>query len=64
MPDQRPIDRPATMTPDEVSVCLAALDNSPPDHDPYTRLAWRPAWSIRSQKGAWAAFLAMIRDPR
>ena len=26
-----------------------------------TRLAWRPAWAIRSRRGAWAAFRTMFR---
>ena len=36
----------------------------PPDPAKATRLAWRPAWSIRSRRGAWAAFLAMFRRGR
>ncbi|WP_193186459.1 hypothetical protein [Nisaea sediminum] len=28
------------------------------------RLAWRPAWAIRSRKGAWADFLALFRRVR
>jgi len=29
--------------------------------DPLTRLAWRPAWSIRSRRGALAPFLDLFR---
>ncbi len=31
------------------------------DWDKVTRLAWRPAWAIRSRRGALAAFLDMFR---
>ena len=29
--------------------------------DPLTRLAWRPAWSIRSRRGALKPFLDLLR---
>ena len=32
-----------------------------PGEDPLTRLAWRPAWSIRSRRGALAPFLDLSR---
>lgn len=31
------------------------------DWDKTTRLAWRPAWAIRSRRGSVAPFLSMIR---
>ena len=31
------------------------------DWNKVTRLAWRPAWAIRSRRGAWAAFREMFR---
>ena len=31
------------------------------DWNKVTRLAWRPAWAIRSRRGAWAAFREMLR---
>lgn len=30
------------------------------DWDAATRLAWRPAWAIRSRRGAWAPFAEML----
>ena len=32
------------------------------DWDKVTRLGWRPAWAIRSRRGALAPFLKMIRS--
>lgn len=31
------------------------------DWDKATRLAWRPAWAIRSRRGAWKALRALFR---
>ena len=31
------------------------------DWDKSTRLAWRPAWAIRSRRGAWSAFRDWLR---
>lgn len=31
------------------------------DWDKVTRLAWRPAWAIRSRRGAWATLREMFR---
>ena len=31
------------------------------DWDKVTRLAWRPAWAIRSRRGAWSAVKALFR---
>ena len=31
------------------------------DWDKATRLAWRPAWAIRSRRGAWSALKALFR---
>ena len=55
--------RPATMTPDEVAKTLQAWRNGTRtnDEDPFTRLGWRPAWSIRSRRGAWEPFVEMVR---
>jgi hypothetical protein len=30
------------------------------DWDKATRLAWRPAWAIRSRRGAWGAFRVFL----
>jgi len=32
------------------------------DWDKATRLAWRPAWAIRSRRGSIAPFLSMLRQ--
>ncbi|MBY8974290.1 hypothetical protein KHP62_00625 [Rhodobacteraceae bacterium NNCM2] len=55
--------RQATMTGAEVRLSLDQLDlpADQRDHDPMTRLAWRPAWSIRSRRGALGPFLDLIR---
>lgn len=54
--------RPAQMTRDEVAKALAALDEGAEDPQAIrARLAWRPAWAIRSRRGALKAFLAMFR---
>ena len=49
--------RPATLYGRDVDAELARSDQ---DWDAVMRLAWRPAWSIRSRRGAWAAFADMI----
>lgn len=53
----------ATLTPAEVRRALAQWEDgaAPPGEDPLTRLAWRPAWSIRSRRGALAPLLALFR---
>ena len=59
---------------------LAGLEPDPPDRarpngtladtdgqldwDKATRLAWRPAWAIRSRRGAWAALVEVFRGRR
>ncbi len=55
--------RAATLSATEVRRALDLLAHraAPPGEDPLTRLAWRPAWSIRSRRGALAPFLALIR---
>ncbi|MEM8793334.1 MAG: hypothetical protein AAGE80_17055 [Pseudomonadota bacterium] len=51
-------ERPATMSSEEVAEVLprVAADTVPEGEDAFTRLAWRPAWSIRSRRGAFRAF--------
>lgn len=53
----------ATMSAAEVRRSLDQLrtEKSGGDEDPVTRLAWRPAWSIRSRRGAWRPFLDLFR---
>ena len=59
---EREAHRPATM-PDAEARRLAEEANALPyDPDRATRLAWRPAWSIRSRRGAWAAFREFLRS--
>jgi len=54
--------RPAQMSPDEVATALAVLDRGEGDAQAIrARLAWRPAWAIRSRRGALAAFIALFR---
>ena len=54
--------RPAQMSRDEVAKALAALEDGADDPQAIrARLAWRPAWAIRSRRGALKAFLAMFR---
>ena len=52
----------------EVAAALHRLDDARRDPEAHaaraeeaTRLAWRPAWAIRSRKGALRAFLEMFR---
>ncbi|MEM7268528.1 MAG: hypothetical protein AAF401_04660 [Pseudomonadota bacterium] len=49
------------MSEDEVRTALAAIAEGDDVLTHRARLAWRPAWSIRSRKGAWAAFLDMLK---
>lgn len=55
--------RTATLSAAEVrrALDLLARRAAPPGEDPLTRLAWRPAWSIRSRRGALAPLLALFR---
>ena len=61
---EAPRQRPATMTPDEVDETLQAYRDGTEANgeDPFTRLGWRPAWSIRSRRGAWGPFAEMVRE--
>ena len=61
IPSQPP--RAATLSPAEVRRALDLLARcaAPLGEDPLTRLAWRPAWSIRSRRGALAPFLDLFR---
>ena len=55
------------MTQREIESALAridALDAGEERTRNMTRLAWRPAWAIRSRKGALAALFAMFRTPK
>ena len=55
--------RPAQMSSDEVAMALAVHDRN--DEEALAiraRLAWRPAWAIRSRRGALKAFLEMFRS--
>ena len=47
----------------EVRLLVAALEETRGDEwrSGAARLAWRPAWAIRSRRGALSAFLAMVR---
>lgn len=47
------------MSPEEVANAVISFEKG--KRDEAVRLAWRPAWAIRSRKGAWAAFWAMLR---
>lgn len=51
------------LSEDQVGAIVAALDQAEGDRqrDLMTRLAWRPAWAIRSRRGAWRAFLSLLR---
>lgn len=51
------------MAPGEARQVAERLNvaRGPLDLDGATRLAWRPAWSIRSRRGALAAFRALFR---
>ena len=54
--------RPAQMSADEVAKALEALEQGTEDDQAIrARLAWRPAWAIRSRRGAWAALKEMFR---
>jgi len=46
------------LTEPEVQAVLEELENSEGQHrrDLMTQLAWRPAWAIRSRRGALSAF--------
>ena len=47
------------MAPEAVAASLNRFEAG--ERDEATRLAWRPAWAIQSRRGAWSAFLAMLR---
>jgi hypothetical protein len=54
--------RPAQMSSDEVAIALAVHDRDDDEAQAiWARLAWRPAWAIRSRRGALKAFLEMFR---
>lgn len=54
--------RPAQMSSDEVAIALAVHDRDDDEAQAIrARLAWRPAWAIRSRRGALKAFLEMFR---
>lgn len=42
----------------------AASEDERARREAMTRLAWRPAWSIRSRRGAFAALIAALRGER
>lgn len=53
------------MTDAEIAAALARLEADPSDPEGLrARLAWRPAWSIRSRRGALGAFLSLLRGGR
>ena len=53
------------MTDEEIAAALVALEADPVDPQGLrARLAWRPAWSIRSRRGALREFLALFRGGR
>jgi hypothetical protein len=50
------------MSSDEVAIALAVHDRDDDEAQAIrARLAWRPAWAIRSRRGALKAFLEMFR---
>ncbi|WP_417512933.1 hypothetical protein [Minwuia sp.] len=52
-----------TEKPDDPDIYATPADTDGVlDWTKVTRLAWRPAWSIRSRKGSLAPFLDMIRN--
>ena len=54
--------RPAQMSREEVAKALTALEAGTEDPQAIrARLAWRPAWAIRSRRGALRAFLEMFK---
>lgn len=54
--------RPAQMSADEVAMALAVHDRDDDEAQAIrARLSWRPAWAIRSRRGALKAFLEMFR---
>lgn len=56
--DEREPDRgPATLYGARLRTVRQRADMG--DRAAQVRLAWRPAWSIRSRRGAWAAFRAL-----
>ena len=59
--EQSNVHRPTTMPSAQARRLADEANALPYDPDRATRLAWRPAWSIRSRRGAWAAFLDMFR---
>lgn len=61
MTEEREAPRPATMADAEARRLADEANALPYDPDRATRLAWRPAWSIRSRRGAWAAFRRLFR---
>ena len=55
--------RPAQMSSDEVAMALAVHDRNDDEAQAIrARLAWRPAWAIRSRRGALKAFLGMFKQ--
>lgn len=64
-PHERPLQSLEGLDPDPPDRArphgtLADTDGSL-DWDKVTRLAWRPAWAIRSRRGALAAVMAFFR---
>lgn len=52
------------LTEPQVKAVLEELENSEGQHrrDLMTQLAWRPAWAIRSRRGALSAFKDFLRQ--
>jgi len=52
------------LTEPEVKEVLQEIENSEGQHrrDLMTQLAWRPAWAIRSRRGAWSAFKEFLQQ--
>lgn len=52
------------LTDAEIRASLREIsgEGPPTGRDPRTSLAWRPAWAIRSRRGALRPFVEMIRD--
>lgn len=50
------------MSAKEVAEALAEIDRDPSKREAHAaRLAWRPAWAIRSRQGAWRSFLSLFK---